>query len=211
MKKDDLQNFNPYLSNKSDKELYAIRKKLAKRLNQRMRRLESAGIDYGAIKFYKQDVARYYPGNKGFKETLGKTKGISVKHEISLLQNLLNLPTSTLPGIKKIRKKAMATFEDRYNVKFKNVQQYEDFITSSTWKKLEELYGSATALDIIAKSQKSVSQIKKDVESFMAKTDRYTSSDIAKQLGFKSLPDALKQAKSNRKQVTHGNSRLSSH
>lgn len=199
MKNDDLQTFNPYLSSKSDKELYAIRKKLAKRLNQRMRRLEAVGIDYGAIKIYKQDVTRYYPGNKGFKESLGKTKGISVKHEISLLQNLLNLPTSTLPGIKKIRKKAMGTFEYRYNVNFKNVQQYEDFIASSTWKKLDELYGSATALDIIAKSQKSVSQIQKDVESFIAKTDRYTSSDIAKQLGFKSLPDALKQAKSNRK------------
>ena len=199
MKNDDLQKFNPYLSNKSDTELYAIRKKLAKRLNQRMRRLEQAGIDYGAIKIYKQDVARYYSGNKGFKESLGKTKGISVKHEISLLQNLLNLPTSTLPGIKKIRKKAMATFENRYGVKFKNVQQYEDFINSETWKKLDELYGSATALDIIAKSQKSVSQIQKDVESFIAKTDRYTSSDIAKQLGFKSLPDALKHAKSNRK------------
>lgn len=199
MKNDDLQKFNPYLSNKSDKELYAIRKKLAKRLNQRMRRLEAAGIDYGAIKIYKQDVARYYPGNKGFKESLGKTKGLSVKHEISLLQNLLNLPTSTLPGIKKIRKRAMGTFEDRYNVKFKNVQQYEDFIASSTWKKLEELYGSGTALDIIAKSQKTVSEIQKDVEDFIAKTDRYTSSDIAKQLGFKSLPDALKQAKSNRK------------
>lgn len=199
MKNDDLQTFNPYLSSKSDKDLYAIRKKLAKRLNQRMRRLESAGIDYGAIKIFKQDVARYYPGNKGFKESLGKTKGISVKHEISLLQNLLNLPTSTLPGIKKIRKKAMGTFEARYNVKFKNVQQYEDFIASSTWKKLDELYGSATALDIIAKSQKTVSEIQKYVEDFIAKTDRYTSSDIAKQLGFKSLPDALKQAKSNRK------------
>ena len=199
MKYDELQKFNPYLSNKSDKELYAIRKKLAKRLNQRMRRLERAGIDYGAIKSYKKDVARYYPGNKGFKESLGKTKGISVKHEISLLQNLLNLATSTLPGIKKIRKKAMATFEEKYAVKFKNVQQYEDFITSETWKKLEELYGSGTALDLIATSQKTVSQIQKDVEDFIAKTDRYTSSDIAKQLGFKSLPDALKQAKSNRK------------
>lgn len=198
MKNDDLQKFNPYLSSKSDNELYAIRKKLAKRLNQRMRRLEVAGIDYGAIKIYKQDVARYYPGNKGFKESLGKTKGISVKHEISLLQNLLNLPTSTLPGIKNIRKKAMGTFEEKYGVKFKNVQQYEDFIASSTWKKLEELYGSGTALDIIAKSQKSVEQIQKDVESFIAKTDRYTSSDIAKQLGFKSLPDALKKAKTNR-------------
>nr|DAU90361.1 MAG TPA: hypothetical protein [Caudoviricetes sp.] len=199
MKNDDLQKFNPYLSSKTDKELYAIRKKLAKRLNQRMRRLERAGIDYGAIKIYKQDVARYYTGNKGFKESLGKTKGISVKHEISLIQNLLNLPTSTVPGIKKIRKKAMATFEERYNVKFKNVQEYEDFIQSSTWKKLEELYGSGTALDIIAASQKSVSEIQKDVEDFIKKTDRYSSSDIAKQLGFKSLPDALKQAKSNRK------------
>jgi hypothetical protein len=200
MKYDELQKFNPYLSSKSDKELYAIRKKLAKRLNQRMRRLESVGIDYGAIKIYKQDVARYYPGNKGFKESLGKTKGISVKHEISLLQNLLNLPTSTLPGIKKIRKKAMGTFEEKYGVKFKNVQQYEDFITSSTWKKLEELYGSGTALDIIAKSQKTVSEIQKDVEDFIAKTDKYTSSDIAKQLGFKSLPDALKKAKTNRQE-----------
>lgn len=200
MKTDDLQKFNPYLSNKSDKELYAIRKKLAKRLNQRMRRLESAGIDYGAIKIYKQDVARYYPGNKGFKESLGKTAGISVKHEISLLQNLLNLPTSTLPGIKKIRKKAMGTFETRYGVKFKNVQEYEEFISSETWKKLDELFGSGTALDMIATSQKTVAEIQKDVESFIAKTDRYTSSDIAIQLGFKSLPDALKKAKTNRQE-----------
>lgn len=199
MKNDDLQKFNPYLSRKSDKELYAIRKKLAKRLNQRMRRLESAGINYGTIKMYKQDVARYYPGNKGVKESLGKTKGISVKHEISLIQNLLNRPTSTLQGIRKIRKKAMNTFEEKYNVHFKNVQEYEDFIESDTWKKMEALYGSSSALDLIATSEKTVEQILKSVEDFFKKTDKYNSEDIAKQLGFKSLPDALKQAKSNRK------------
>ena len=199
MKNDDLQKFNPYLTRKSDKELYAIRKKLAKRLNQRMRRLESAGINYGAIKMYKQDVARYYPGNKGFKESLGKTKGISVRHEISLIQNLLNLPTSTLQGIRKIRKKAMNTFEEKYNVHFKYVQEYEDFIESDTWKKMETLYGSSTALDLIATSEKTVEQIQKSVDDFLKKRDKYNSEDIAKQLGFKSLPDALKQAKSNRK------------
>lgn len=198
MKNDDLQKFNPYLSNKSDKELYAIRKKLAKRLNQRMRRLESREIDYGAIKIYKQDVARYYPGNKGFKESLGKTRGITVKHEISLLQNLLNLPTSTFSGIKKIRKKAMHTFEERYNIKFKNVQEYEDFIESETWKKMDYLFGSSTALDIIAVSNKTISQVRKSVEEFIAKNDKYKSEDIVKELGFKSLSNALKKAKSNR-------------
>lgn len=200
MKNDDLQKFNPYLSNKSDNELYAIRKKLAKRLNQRMRRLESAGIDYGAIKMYREEVARYYAGNKGFKESLGKTKGISVKHEISLIQNLLNRPTSTLQGITKIHKKAMGTFEEKYNVKFKNVQQYEEFIDSKTWEKMEDLFGSSTALDIIAVSKKTVAQIQKTVNEFIKKTDKYTSSDIAKQLGFKSLPDALKKVKSNRQE-----------
>lgn len=199
MKKDDLQNFNPYLSSKSDKELYAIRKKLAKRLNQRMRRLESAGIDYGAIKMYREEIARYYAGNKGFKESLGKTKGISVKHEISLIQNLLNRPTSTIQGIRNIHKKAQHKFEELYHVKFKNVSQYEDFIDSKTWEKMEDLFGSGTTLDLIAVSKKSVEQIRKSVEDYIAKTDKYTSSDIAKQLGFKSLPDALKQAKSNRK------------
>ena len=198
MKNDDLQKFNPYLSNKSDKDLYAIRKKLAKRLNQRMRRLESAGIDYGAIKMYRKEVARYYAGNKGFKESLGKTKGISVKHEISLIQNLLNLPTSTLQGIRGIRKKSMNTFEEKYTVSFKNVQEYEDFIESDTWKKMEDLYGSSTALDLIATSEKTVDQIRQSVEAFLKKTDKYTSTDIAKQLGFKSLPDALKKAKTNR-------------
>lgn len=200
MKNDDLQKFNPYLSKKSDKELYAIRKKLAKRLNQRMRRLESAGIDYGAIKMYREEVARYYAGNKGFKESLGKTKGISVKHEISLIQNLLNRPTSTLQGITRIRKKAMGTFEEKYGVKFKNIQQYEDFIDSKTWEKMEDLFGSSTALDIIATSNKTISQVRKAVEEYITKTDKYTSSDIAKQLGFKSLPDALKKAKTNRQE-----------
>lgn len=199
MKKDDLQNFNPYLSSKSDKELYAIRKKLAKRLNQRMRRLESAGIDYGAIKMYREEIARYYAGNKGFKESLGKTKGISVKHEISLIQNLLNRPTSTIQGIRNIHKKAQHKTEELYHVKFKNVSQYEGFIDSKTWEKMEDLFGSGTTLDFIAVSRKSVEQIRKSVEDYIAKNDKYTSSDIAKQLGFKSLPDALKQAKSNRK------------
>lgn len=198
MKNDDLQKFNPYLSHKSDTELYAIRKKLAKRLNQRMRRLESAGINYGAIKMYKQDVARYYTGNKGFKESLGKTKGITVKHEIALIQSLLNRPTSTSQGIRKIRKKAMNTFEEKYNVHFKNVQEYEDFIDSDTWKKMENLYGSSTALDLIAVSGKTVEQVRRSVEDFLKKTDKYKSEDIAKQLGFKSLPDALKKAKTNR-------------
>lgn len=199
MKNDDLQKFNPYLSNKSDKELYAIRKKLAKRLNQRMRRLEVAGINYGAIKMYREEVARYYAGNKGFKESLGKTKGISVKHEISLIQNILNRPTSTLLGITRIRKKAMGTFEGKYGVKFKNVQEYEGFIDSKTWEKMEDLFGSSTALDIIATSNKTISQVRKAVEEYIAKTDKYNSSDIAKQLGFKSLSDALKHAKSKRK------------
>lgn len=200
MKNDELQKFNPYLSSKSDKELYEIRKKLAKRLNQRMRRLERVGIDYGAIKMYREEVARYYAGNKGFKESLGKTKGISVKHEISLIQNLLNRPTSTLQGITRIRKKAMNTFEEKYGVKFKNVQQYEDFIDSKTWEKMEDLFGSSTALDIIATSNKTISQVRKAVEEYITKTDKYTSSDIAKQLGFKSLPDALKKAKTNRQE-----------
>lgn len=195
MKNDDLQKFNPYLSNKSDKELYIIRKKLAKRLNQRMRRLESAGIDYGVIKKYRKDVARYYSGNKGFKESLGKTKGITVKHEIALIQSILNRPTSTLQGIKRIRKKAMGTFEEKYGVKFKNVSQYENFIDSKTWEKMEDLFGSSTALDIIAVSNKTISQIRKAVEEYIAKTDKYTSADIAKQLGFKSLKEALKKAK----------------
>lgn len=199
MKNDDLQTFNPYLSSKSDKELYAIRKKLAKRLNQRMRRLESAGIDYGAIKMYRKEIARYYAGNKGFKESLGKTKGISVKHEISLIQNLLNRPTSTMQGIRNVHRKAQHKFEELYHVKFKNVSQYEDFIDSKTWEKMEDLYGSETALDLIAVSKKSVEQIRKSVEDYIAKNDKYTSSDIAKQLGFKSLADALKQTKSNRK------------
>lgn len=199
MKYDELQKFNPYLSSKSDKELYAIRKKLAKRLNQRMRRLESAGIDYGAIKMYRKEIARYYAGNKGVKESLGKTKGISVKHEISLIQNLLNRPTSTIQGIRNIHKKAQHKFEELYHVKFKNVSQYEDFIDSKTWEKMEDLFGSGTTLDLIAVSKKSVEQIRKSVEDYIAKNDKYTSSDIAKQLGFKSLADALKQAKSNRK------------
>lgn len=199
MKNDELQNFNPYLSRKSEKELYAIRKKLAKRLNQRMRRLERAGIDYGAIKMYRQEVARYYAGNRGFKESLGKTKGISLKHEISLIQNLLNRPTSTMQGIRNIHRKAQHKFEELYHVKFKNVSQYEDFIDSKTWEKMEDLFGSGTTLDLIAVSKKSVEQIRKSVEGFIAKNDKYTSSDIAKQLGFKSLSDALKQAKSNRK------------
>lgn len=199
MKYDELQKFNPYLSSKSDKELYAIRKKLAKRLNQRMRRLESAGIDYGAIKMYRKEIARYYAGNKGFKESLGKTKGISVKHEISLIQNLLNRPTSTMQGIRNVHRKAQHKFEELYHVKFKNVSQYEDFIDSKTWEKMEDLYGSGTTLDLIAVSKKSVEQIRKSVEDYIAKNDKYTSSDIAKQLGFKSLADALKQAKSNRK------------
>lgn len=200
MKNDDLQKFNPYLSSKSDKELYAIRKKLAKRLNQRMRRLEVAGIDYGAIKMYREEVARYYTGNKGFKESLGKTKGISVKHEISLIQKLLNRPTSTLQGIHRIRKKAMNTFEEKYNVKFKNVQEYEDFIESETWKKMENLFGSSTTLDIIATSNKTISQVRKSVEEFIKKTDKYNSEDIAKELGFKSLSSALKKAKTNRQE-----------
>jgi hypothetical protein len=200
MKNDDLQKFNPYLSNKSDKELYAIRKKLAKRLNQRMRRLESAGIDYGAIKMYRKDVARYYTGNKGFKETLGKTKGISVRHEISLIQNLLNRPTSTMQGIRGIHRKAQHKFEELYHVKFKNVSEYEDFIDSKTWEKMEDLFGSGTALDLVAVSKKSVEEVRKAVESFIAKTDKYTSADIAKQLGFKSLADALKQVKTNRQE-----------
>lgn len=198
MKNDDLQKFNPYLSSKSDKELYAIRKKLAKRLNQRMRRLESAGIDYGVIKMYRKDVARYYTGNKGFKESLGKTKGITVKHEIALIQNLLNRPTSTLQGIRRIRKKAMNTFEKKYNIRFKNVQEYEDFIDSDTWKKMNKLYGSSTALDLIAVSEKTVEQVQKSVEDFLKKTDKYKSEDIAKQLGFKSLKEALKEAAANR-------------
>lgn len=195
MKRDNLQLFNPYLSKKSDTELYEIRRTLAKRLNQRMRRLEQAGIEYGAIKKYKQEVARYYAGKKGFTESRGKTKGLTVKHEISLIQNLLNLPTSTLPGIKKIRKKAMNTFEEKYNVHFKNVQEYEDFIESDTWKKMDQLYGSGSALDLIAVSGKTIEQVRKAVETFIAKTDKYKSEDIAKQLGFKSLKEALKKPK----------------
>lgn len=169
-----------------------LRRKLAKRINQRMVRLEKKGLTKGGAYADYQDLlnkffggAKRIPENKNIYKSLPRT-------ELKAMQALLREKTSTVQGWGEIMDARVRTIKVRYGIEFKDNYELYDFITSLEFKNLSKLYDSKQALRLIAHSEEDINDVKEMLSQFRDSTDRNKADIIAKKLGFSGEAAALK-------------------
>lgn len=176
----------------STSEQLELRRKLAKRINQRMVRLEKKGLTKGgAYADYQDLLNKFFDGSKRIPENTKIYKHLP-RTEIKAMQTILKEKTSTVQGWNEIMEARVRTIKERYGIEFKNNYELYDFITSLEFKNLSKLYDSKQALRLIAHSQEDIDDVKKMLSQFRESTDKNKADLIAKKLGFSGEAEALK-------------------
>lgn len=184
------ENTNP--KNMKTSDVLKLRRKLAKRLNQRMKRLEDKGLTQGGAYADYQDILnRYFDGARRIPENEKIYKHLP-RTEVRVIQKVLKEKTSTVQGWNEIMEKRVDTIEYRYGIRFKSNYQLYDFLKSAEFQLIAKLYGSKQALRMIEHSGIEKSKVKEMMQSFLNRTDRNLANDIAISLGFSNEKEALK-------------------
>ena len=179
-------------------ELLKLRRKLAKRLNQRMKRLEDKGFTAergGAYADYQDVLNRFFGGAKRIPENLTTWGKGTFKSQVKSLQKILKEKSSTVQGWREVIDKRSETFKIRYGIAFKNDKEMLDFFRSEEFRMVAILFDSKQAIRLIAKKQSDgldIDEIRESLKEFRSKTDRNIAEQIALRLGFSSEVDALK-------------------
>lgn len=179
-------------------EALQLRRMLAKRLNQRMRRLKAKGFDSevgGTYADYQDLLARFFPGQSTIPENLDneKYKGLP-RTQVKAIQKILKEKSSTVQGWNEIIDKRQKTLSDEYGINFKSKEEMKLFFKSEVWKWMQNFYDSKQTMRIIShKLDKStVKKIIEDLDQFRERTDEEMADVIAKRLGFSGEAEALK-------------------
>lgn len=169
-----------------------LRRKLAKRINQRMVRLEKKGLTKGAAYADYEDILnKFFGGSKRIPENKNIYKHLP-RTELKAMQALLREKTSSVQGWNEIMDARVRTIKERYGIEFKDNYELYDFITSLEFKNLSKLYDSKQALRLIAHSQEDIDDVKEMLSQFRDSTDKNKADIIAKKLGFSGEAEALK-------------------
>lgn len=197
------QDVNPYKIN--EKELARLYTSLAKRLNQRMVRLEKAGFtsesggayaDYNVIlkKFgYKKRIREKIKLDYSDRNVLYMQVS-SMRKQVKLMQYILKEKSSTLPGWNSIIKKRREKLSE-YGLEFKDRSEMSAFFQSYAFELISLLYSSEQAVEFVGKSLRdgeTMNEIISKLEEFRDRTDIDRADDVAKSLGFSGEAEALK-------------------
>lgn len=157
-------------------ELVKEYRKLAKRADQRLVRLEAYQHQKGYRTATKWAYAKAMKDIKKFdgenakrfntKPPASKTMLIA---KIQDIKSFLESPSSTMKGIKSVYKKKADTVNKKYGTKF-TWEDLANYYMSGEAEKLNEQYGSKTALRAIAVIQKTG---KKEVEKIKELSDKH--------------------------------------
>lgn len=197
------QDVNPYTIN--EKELARLYTSLAKRLNQRMVRLEKAGFTSesgGAYADYNV-ILKKFGYNKRIREKIKfdySDRNVlymqvsSMRKQVQMMQKVLKEKSSTVPGwnsiIKKRREKLSA-----YGLEFKETSEMSAFFQSYAFELISLLYSSEQSVEFVGKALRdgnTMSEIISKLEEFRDRTDKDRADDVAKELGFSGEAEALK-------------------
>lgn len=189
-------NVNPNML--TTEEAFQLRRQLAKRLNQRMRRLKAKGFTSeigGAYADYQDLLARFFPGRSTIPENLDneKYKGLP-RTQVKAIQKILKEKSSTVQGWREIIDQRRKTLERKYDIIFDSEEEMSLFFESEAWKLIQKFYDSKQSMRIISNGldKSTLSEIIEDLEKFRGKTDPDMADKIAKQLGFSGEAEALK-------------------
>lgn len=197
------QSVDPYKINV--KELARLYTSLAKRLNQRMLRLEKAGFtsesggayaDYNVIlkKFgYKKRIREKIKLDYSDRNVLYMQVS-SMRKQVKMMQYILREKSSTVPGWNSIIKKRREKLSE-YGLEFKDTNEMSAFFQSYAFELISLLYSSEQAVEFVGKSLRdgdTMNEIISKLEEFRDRTDIDRADDVAKSLGFSGEAEALK-------------------
>lgn len=197
------QDVNPYKIN--EKELARLYTSLAKRLNQRMVRLERADFTSesgGAYADYNV-ILKKFGYNKRIREKIKldySDRNVlymqisSMRKQVQMMQNVLKEKSSTVPGWNSIIKKRREKLSE-YGLEFKDTSEMSAFFQSYAFELISLLYSSEQAVEFVGKALRdgdTMSEIISKLEEFRDRTDIDRADDVAKSLGFSGEAEALK-------------------
>lgn len=147
------------------------------RANRRMTNLEKLAArdpDYKAVLEYAYGNVQYDLNALGmtggrFTHELDKVPASKVNMKklgaaLGAVNEFLSAASSTKKGIDRTYNKRAKTINKRYGTKL-NSSDMRLFFSSHEWEKLKNMFGSKTAMKIIAKVQKNAKEITKQVET----------------------------------------------
>lgn len=197
------QDINPYTIN--EKNLARLYTSLAKRLNQRMLRLERAGFTSesgGAYSDYNA-ILKKFGYNKRIREKINfdySDRNVlymqisSMRKQVQMMQHVLKEKSSTVPGWNSIIKKRREKLSE-YGLEFKDTSEMSAFFQSYAFELISLLYSSEQAVEFVGKALHDgdkMSEIISKLEEFRDRTDIDRADDVAKELGFSGEAEALK-------------------
>lgn len=173
-------------------DIYAERRKLAKRANQRLLRLERAGkarFAYDSARAFIENIYGEKQGKVRFSESLQKSRTKrSIQHEINVLNEFLSMPTSTVKGQEKLKNKSFDTLvknfakrheDDGRTLDLSTVGKREDlvrFLESEAFKHLAEKKGVS---DIMLDIYERWADLGKDIDELIDAYDDYANKEGA--------------------------------
>lgn len=209
-KKSDLE-IDVYRGSYSLSELQQLRRKLAKRANQRILRLERSKSNITGEKFNTFgaviDVYHYLGGRTRFREQYNTISDInSIRREITVLQGFLGRKTSLVSGIREIERKRINTFESgKWGYKYKKMgvlnnplhfsstKEFYDFLNSETFRGLlSSGFTSEQLIDIYDSAK-----VRLDGEDDIVVNEMSKALDDYRAKGNASLKDLRKRLNSN--------------
>lgn len=140
-------------------ELLAKYRLLAGRANKRMERLEKAGRTVGsAYRSAARSAAsmRAASGSSGRKDRFPTSRPADLRElraRINAVQNFLSDQTSTPAGLRKVDATIGVTLKQKYGLRL-DPEQIKATFEGALWNKLNNRFGSATAVQIIASLQR---------------------------------------------------------
>ncbi|MBQ0154264.1 MAG: hypothetical protein KBS70_05725 [Bacteroidales bacterium] len=181
------------ITNMGLKELAEYRRKLAKRANQRLVRLEQAGINpkASAAENYAYRYLRRTHRNR-FTENKKAQNINRERADIANLERFLNAQTSTVSGVKKVRAKVVKTFQKKgINLTEKQI----DALLTKGFSILKMSLGS----DFAVSAMKAISDNNISVDTFLKRLaditieEDETIDDVFAKLGLKFKPETVKK------------------
>ena len=197
------QEVNPYKIN--EKELARLYTSLAKRLNQRMLRLERAGFtsEFGGAYADYNAILKKFGYNKRIREKINfdySDRNVlymqlsSMRKQVQMMQSVLKEKSSTVPGWNSIIKKRREKLSE-YGLEFKETSEMNAFFQSYAFELISLLYSSEQAVEFVGKSLRdgnTMNELISKLEEFRDRTDIDRADDVAKELGFSGEAEALK-------------------
>lgn len=158
------------MSKKYD-ELLKEYRRLAKRADQRLVRLEKASeqkvyskiLEYGYANA-KRDAVSWGANKDKPRFNIRPPKNTNqLKAKIADIKRFLSYDTSTVSGVKKVYQARANTINKDYGTNF-SWDELADFFESSLWKKLDGVYYASTVFESVGVIQKNKDDILKAIE-----------------------------------------------